>query len=113
MTLAIDIVQQYHQAWTSGDLEKALDFIAEEIHCSAPGEEIRDKSAYREFLADFSANLTGVIDIAQFADGNQAALFYYPQTATTDDTAAGEYFVVEDEKIVKSIVVFDRAAFDS
>lgn len=108
MTQAIDIVQRYHQAWTGGDVEGALAYIADDVHRCAPGNEIVGKEAYREFLTDFVADLTTVVDIAQLVEGDQVALFYYPQTTDADDAATGEYFVVEDDKITKTIVVYER-----
>lgn len=111
LTQAVDVVQRYHQAWTSGDVEGALAYIAEDIHCAVPGKEIIGKEPYREFLHDFVADVTTVVDIAQLVEGKQVALFYYPQTTTTKDAATGEYFVVEDDKITKTIVVYDRESF--
>ena len=108
LTQAIDIVQRYHQAWTGGDVEGALAYIADDVHRCAPGNEIVGKEAYREYLLDFVAELTTVVDIAQLVEGDQVALFYYPQTTGTDDAATGEYFVVEDDKITKTIVVYER-----
>ncbi len=69
------------------------------------------KEQYRQFLAGFVPRLTGVVDIAQFADEDRVALFYYPQTAVTEKTIAAEVFTVRDGKISNSALAFDRLSY--
>lgn len=108
---AATIVAEYHRAWTTGDVDEALTWVADDIVCRAPGEDISGKPAYREFLAGFAPALTGLADIANFADGERVALFYYPQTAVTTTAPAAECFTVRDGRIVDSVLVFDRLSF--
>lgn len=108
---AQDIVNIYHQAWTSGDIERAMTQVAGDINCRAPGIDLKGKDAYREFIAGFAPALTGVADIAKFATGQRVALFYYPQTATTSTTPAAEYFTVRGGKISESVIIFDRLSY--
>lgn len=110
-TSAFAIVQSYHQAWTSGDVERAMTWVADGITCRAPGADIAGKGAYREFIAGFAPSLTGLADIADFADGDRVALFYCPQTAATSTAPAAECFTVQDGKIVESVLIFDRVSF--
>lgn len=110
-TSAIEIVQDYHRAWTSGDVDQAMTWVADDIICRAPGDDLTGKEAYREFLASFAPALTGLADIASFADGDRVALFYYPQTATTTTAPAAECFTIRDARIVESVLVFDRLSF--
>ncbi|RBP63637.1 ketosteroid isomerase-like protein [Brevibacterium sanguinis] len=108
---AYDTVQQYHRAWTSGDIDTAMNLVSDEITCRAPGVDLEGKEAYREFIGGFAPMLTGISDIAEFADGNRVALFYYPQTAGTSTTPAAEYFTVENGKIASSVLIFDRLSY--
>ncbi|MFE7746353.1 nuclear transport factor 2 family protein [Nocardia sp. NPDC057455] len=85
--------------------------VADGIVCRAPGGDLTGKDTYRAFLAGFAPNLTGLTDVASFADGDQVALFYYPHTATTSTAPAAECFTVRDGKIVASVLVFDRLSF--
>jgi predicted SnoaL-like aldol condensation-catalyzing enzyme len=110
-TSAPAIVQSYHQAWTSGEVERAMTWVADGIICRAPGVDITGKDAYREFIGGFAPALTGLADIADFADGDRVALFYYPQTAVTSTAPAAECFTVKDGKIVESVLIFDRVSF--
>jgi hypothetical protein len=109
---AYQIVQDYHRAWTSGDIDRAMTLVADDIVCRAPGEDLTGKDAYREFIGGFAPALTGLTDIAGFADGERrVALFYYPQTAATAIAPAAECFTVRDGKIAESVLVFDRLSF--
>ncbi|WP_435745219.1 nuclear transport factor 2 family protein [Microbacterium sp. PMB16] len=111
MDTAHDIVQNYHRAWTSGDVERAMTYIADDITCRAPGVDLGGKEAYSRYIAGFAPTLTGIGDIAVFADGDRVALFYYPQTAATSTAPAAEYFTVRDGMIAESVLVFDRLSY--
>jgi ketosteroid isomerase-like protein len=78
-TSASEIVQDYHLAWTSGDVDRAMTRVADDITCIAPGQHLTGKEAYRAFIAGFAPALTGLSDIASFTDGDRVALFYYPR----------------------------------
>ncbi|WP_235988465.1 nuclear transport factor 2 family protein [Gulosibacter sediminis] len=52
------IVQQYHRAWTSGDIDTAMDLVADDIACRAPGGDLHGKEAYRGFIGGFAPMLT-------------------------------------------------------
>ncbi|MEQ6896399.1 nuclear transport factor 2 family protein [Microbacterium sp. KR10-403] len=106
-----EIVQQYHRAWTTGDIETAMALVADDISCRAPGGDLHGKDAYRAFLAGFAPRLTGIGDIAALADGDRVALFYYPQTAATATTPAAELFTVRDGLIAENVLIFDRLSY--
>lgn len=108
---AYDTVMNYHRAWTSGNIDKAMTYIADDIICSAPGLKLEGKEQYREYLGGFAPRLIGIGDIDEFANDNRIALFYYPQTAVTQTAAAAEYFTVENGQIVSSVLVFDRLSY--
>lgn len=108
---AYEIVQDYHRAWTSGDVDRAMTKVADDITCRAPGADLTGKAAYRDFIAGFAPSLTGLADIASFTDGERVALFYYPQTAATTTAPAAECFTVRDGKIAESVLIFDRLSY--
>jgi ketosteroid isomerase-like protein len=108
---ALETVLDYHRAWTSGDIDRAMTRVADDIVCRAPGGDLTGKDAYRGYLAGFAPNLTGLTDVASFADGDHVALFYYPHTAATSTAPAAECFTVRGDTIVKSVLVFDRLSF--
>ena len=108
---AYDIVTSYHRAWTSGDIETAMTYVADDVFCRAPGTDLSGKEAYRRFIAGFAPTLTGIGDIAEFAEGDRVALFYYPQTAVTSIAPAAECFTVRNGLIVESVLIFDRLSY--
>ena len=108
---AYDIVKKYHHAWTSGDVEQAMECVADDIICHAPGGDLEGKAVYQEFIGAFAPSLIGIGDIAEFTAGDRVALFYYPQTAATSTVPAAELFTVREGKIVESVLIFDRLSY--
>ncbi|MGH3234144.1 MAG: nuclear transport factor 2 family protein, partial [Streptosporangiaceae bacterium] len=83
--MALATALAYHQAWTSKDIDRAMGHVADEIVCEAPGRRVAGAAAYRQFLAGFAQQLTGVEVIASFGDDRTAVLMYYPRTAAVTD----------------------------
>lgn len=108
---AHETVRAYHRAWTSGRIDEAMSLVAEDVTCRAPGIDLDGVAAYREYIAGFAPSLTGLADIAEFADGERVALFYYPRTEATSTAPAAECFTVRDGRIAESVLVFDRLSF--
>lgn len=106
------LVNTYHRAWTSGDVEKAMSLVADDITCRAPGVDLEGKDAYRAFISGFAPMLTGISGIASYVDGNRAALFYYPETSVTSTTPAAEHFTVRNGLISESVLIFDRLSYN-
>lgn len=105
------IVEQYHRAWTSGNVDDAMVFVADDVSCRAPGVDLEGKDAYRGFIEGFAPMLTGIGEIATFSDGERVALFCYPQTAATSTTPAAECFTVRAGRIVRNVLIFDRLSY--
>ncbi len=108
---AYDTAMEYHRAWTSGDIDGAMMNVAEDIVCRAPGGDISGKAAYRAFIGDFAATVTGLSDFAAFGDEEHVVLVYCPHTTVTTTAPAAEHFVVRGGLIVHSTLVFDRLSF--
>ena len=108
---AYETVKSYHQAWTTGDITTAMSYVADDMTCRAPGVDLTTKQDYQAFIAGFAPRLTGIGEIAEFADGDKVALFYYPQTAITDTAPAAELFTVRDGLMTESVLIFDRLSY--
>ena len=108
---AYEIVKNYHRAWTSGNIDSAMNYVADGIICHAPGIDLEGKGAYRGFIGGFAPRLTGIGNIAEFVDGRRVALFYYPQTVATSTAPAAELLTVEDGRITESVLIFDRLSY--
>lgn len=110
-TTPVAIVEAYHQAWTSGDVDLALTYLADSVACSAPDPEITTKTQWRAYLSAFVPMLTGTPELTRMTDGNRVALWYFPQTVVTDTTLASELFTVEGEQITDIRLSFDRLSY--
>ncbi|MDQ2739219.1 MAG: nuclear transport factor 2 family protein [Actinomycetota bacterium] len=108
---AESIVDAYHQAWTSGDVEQALTYVSDDVRCYAPDNNITTKGDWRDYLAAFIPMLTSAPEHARMTDGNRVALWYFPQTATTTTTLASELFTIEGTQIAEIRLAFDRLGY--
>lgn len=105
------VVQAYHEAWTSGDVESALTHLADDVRCFAPDEDVTTKGDWQVYLASFVPMLTGAPEHARMVDGSRVALWYFPQTDVTTTTLANELFTVDDGQIVEIRLAFDRLGY--
>ncbi len=108
---AISIVEAYHQAWTGGDVDRALTYISDDVRCFAPDETVTTKDDWRGYLTAFVPMLTGAPEHTRMTDGDRVALWYFPQTAMTTTTLASELFTVRDGQIVEIRLAFDRLGY--
>jgi ketosteroid isomerase-like protein len=54
---ALSTVQDYHRAWTRGDVERAMAYVSDDVRCYAPDENVTTKSDWQEHLARFEIRL--------------------------------------------------------
>jgi ketosteroid isomerase-like protein len=108
---ALSTVVAYHEAWTGGDVDRALTYVAEDVRCFAPDEAVTTKSDWQAYLTRFVPMLTGAPEHSRMTDGDRVALWYFPQTAVTTRTLASELFTVQDGKIVEIRLAFDRLGY--
>ncbi len=108
---ALSTVEAYHQAWTSGDVERALTCVSDDVRCFAPDENITTKNDWHDYLANFVPMLTGAPEHSRMTDGDRVAIWYFPQTAVTTTTLASELFTVRQGQIVEIRLAFDRLGY--
>jgi ketosteroid isomerase-like protein len=101
----------YYQAWTSHDLDRALEYIAEDIVCDAPAGRLAGREAYLGFMRPFVQILTGSELIAAFGDEKTAVIVYDTETVPVASAPAAECVTVTDGKITYNRFIFDRAPF--
>lgn len=108
---ALSIVEAYHQAWTNGDVDRALTYVSEDVRCFAPDENVTTKGDWHDYLASFVPMLTGAPEHTRMTDGSLVALWYFPQTAVTTTTLASELFTVREGQIIEIRLAFDRLGY--
>lgn len=106
-----DVVDAYHQAWTRGDVDRAMTYMAQDVRCYAPDEAVTTKADWHEYLARFVPMLISAPEHTRIVDGDRVALWYFPQTAVTTTTLASELFTVQDGRITEVRLAFDRLGY--
>lgn len=110
---ALAVAMAYYRAWTGKDIDRAMTYVAEHIVCDAPAGRIEGAGGYRAFLAPFAQMLTGSDVIAAFGDDDTALIMYDPHTTLVGSAPTGEWFKIENGKITRSRLIFDRTPFDA
>ena len=108
---ALDVALAYYDAWTNMDFQRAMTYVSDNIVCEAPAGRVEGAAAYREFMGPFVEILKGAELIAAFGDDKTAIVMYDTETVPVQSAPGAECVTVEDGKIVRSRVVFDRAPF--
>lgn len=109
---AQQVAEGYASAWTSGDIDTAMSYVADDIVCEAPAGTIEGKAAYREFTTTFVTRLlvTGRVT-AVLAGEDSASILYANDTKAVPGMRAMDYATIENGKITRLITVFDRLPF--
>jgi ketosteroid isomerase-like protein len=110
---ALEVALAYFHAWTGHDLDKAMEYIADDIVCDAPAGRLEGVAAYRGFMGPFVQILTGSEILAAFGDDQRAVVVYDTATVPVKSAPAAECVTVHDGKIAYSRFIFDRAPFDA
>ncbi|MFB7712365.1 nuclear transport factor 2 family protein [Streptomyces sp. NPDC056105] len=110
---ALQTALAYHRAWTGGDFEQAMTYIAEDIVCQAPAGRLEGAEAFRSFMGPFVQLLTGSTLIASFGDESTALLMYDTSTKPVASAPAAECLTVQDGTITHLRIIFDRTPFDA
>ncbi|GIG65283.1 nuclear transport factor 2 family protein [Phytomonospora endophytica] len=103
----------YHHAWTGGDFEDAMAFIADDIVCLGPAGRVEGAAAFRDFMGPFSKIATKVELRAAFGDDTNAVVVYDTDTVPVKDAPGAEWVTVEDGRITRMRIIFDRLPFEA
>jgi hypothetical protein len=110
---ALDTALAYHRAWTGGDFEEAMTYIAPDIVCHAPPGVLEGADAFRGFMGPFTQILKGSRLIASFGDDETAVVMYGTETVPVADAPGAECVNVADGKIHRMTIIFDRLPFET
>jgi ketosteroid isomerase-like protein len=109
---ALETALAYYRSWTGHDFERAMTYVAEDIVCQAPAGELAGAEAFRGFMGPFVQSLTGATLIAAFGDETTAVVVYTAHTVPVSDAPGAECVTVEDGKITRMRIIFDRLPFE-
>lgn len=108
---AVEVSLAYYEAWTGKDFDRAMTFIANEVVCDAPSGRLDGAEAFRGFMEPFAMIVTRAELIAAFGDQQPAMLMYDTDTVPVLHAPGAECHTVEDGKITRVTIVFDRQPF--
>jgi hypothetical protein len=108
---ALTTALAYFQAWTSGDFDRAMTYIADDIVCQAPAGRLEGADAFRGFMGPFSQLVTSAEMVAAFGDDATAVLIYDTDTVPVNDAPGAECHTVVGGLITHIRIIFDRQPF--
>jgi ketosteroid isomerase-like protein len=108
---ALQVALDYFTAWTGGDMDKAMTYVADDVVCDAPAGRIEGAAAYREFMAPFARMLIRADMLSAQGDDERATVVYDTETRLVASAPAAEWVTVRDGRIVYSRFIFDRLPF--
>lgn len=103
----------YHRAWTGGDFERAMTYIADNIICLTPAGRLDGAQAFRGFMGPFASTLTRSELLAAFGNETSALLMYDTDTVHVHGAPAAEHLEVADGRVVRLRIIFDQTPFDA
>jgi SnoaL-like domain len=101
------IAEGFVRAWTGGDVETALTFVADDVVCEAPNGTFKGVDGLRQFLAPFVSTITSATVIDVLGDDTHAAAVYVTETPFLKNFRGMDYLTVVDGKITHVISHFD------
>jgi hypothetical protein len=106
---AKDVVQSYHAAWTSGDLERARDLLADGLDFQGSIDRFTSADAFVATLAQFVQMVERVDLLAELYGENEASLLYDCVTRSPAGVIrTAEFFRLDDDGRIGAIrLVFD------
>jgi hypothetical protein len=102
------LIETYHQAWTSGDIAKARDCLADDLDFQGSIQTFRKADDFVPALAQFQSMLRGVTLLQSLFSESGASLLYDCDTASLAGVIrTAEFFKVQDGQITQIRLVFD------
>jgi ketosteroid isomerase-like protein len=112
MAEAAEIVESYHHAFGSGDVQTARSLLADDLRFKGPFEEFQSADDYLESVAKLAQIVTGTDVKKVVASGDDVVTIYDLHTNTPAGTSnIAEWATVENGRIVELRVFFDARPF--
>lgn len=102
------LIEKYHQAWTSGDFVTAHACLADNLDFQGSIDTFSKSEDFIVALTQFTQMVKGVTLLNSFYDNQSAALLYDCDSATPAGIIrTAEFFTVSNNKITAIRLVFD------
>jgi limonene-1,2-epoxide hydrolase len=106
---ALEVVRDYHRAWTARDFQAARRQLADDLRVEVPINEYRDADEFHEALTGFGRLVSNVDLIAEFGSGSEAMLLYDMTVDSLGTMRIAEHFTVEGGRIARLRQIHDTA----
>jgi ketosteroid isomerase-like protein len=112
MADAANVVERYHGAFGSGDVQAARSLLADDLHFKGPIEEFRNADDYMKSVGKLAQIVTGSDVKKVVAEGDDVVTIYDLHTNTPAGTSnIAEWATVKNGKIAEMRVFFDARPF--
>jgi ketosteroid isomerase-like protein len=108
---AQQVAEDFFDAWTSKDFERARALTHDELAFEGPIDSFNNADAYLASLQQLGQIVTGVEKQKVFVDGDDVCVIYDLKTAPVPSSRTCEWYRVREGKIAAISVVFDARPF--
>lgn len=110
---ALATLLDYHRAWTGGDFDAAMRFVADDVVVLCPAGRLDGAAAFRSFMGPFSSMVTRYERVAAFGDDAGAVIVYDTDTVPVPNAPGAEAVRVAGGRITWMRIIFDRLPFEA
>ena len=111
MTDSACVAEEFFEAWTSKDFERARELVHDDVSFEGPIDSFSDADSYLASLRQLSGIVTGADTQKVFVDGDDVCIIYDLKTVPVPRSRTCEWYHVRDGKIASVSVVFDARPF--
>src|SRR6266487_4236168 len=98
----------YFAAWSAKNVDRATEYLTDDLEIIAPNGRFSGHSGYHEFMDGFVRMLTGVTEFTIFGDDTTALIWYTTHLQPVPSLTAGERISITEGKIARIEIVFDQ-----
>jgi ketosteroid isomerase-like protein len=106
----LQVVRRYHEGWTKGRYEQAIDLLAPTLEVEVPINDYPDAESFAQALRGFGPLVTSVDLLSEMSDGDEAMLLYDLEVERLGQLRVVEHFTVAAGKITRLRQIHDTAA---
>jgi YHS domain-containing protein len=111
---ALEVVNAYLAAYTSGDVDRAASLVSEDFSFQGPMRTTAGRSALRKIAAHVAANARGHRVLRQWQDGDEVCTIYQLSVETGSEATSmlvSEWNTVRRGQVASSLMLFDTGPF--
>jgi len=96
---ALDVALAYHHAWTPGDMDAAISYVADDVVFDAPRGRLHGAEALRGFMEPFAASLTACTILALHGWHKHTMIMYDTSNPAVPSAPAAELYEIHEGRI--------------